>query len=246
MGMKPHWQTRVPRFLTLAIAFAFLALNAETRAAKVVASGLSFPFFDDAGKLTHKINARHATIVGALQHLQEVEIEYYENGDPKRVVQRVTATEATWNEKNETLEGRGAVVVETDENRLTGEGFLFELARSQLNIHRNFTMTNREVRLTSDRAVVDLVIDRKGDDVKLRDVKRCEAFGNLHVKVLPTATKKYAYDEMRSTRAIYEGASHTIFLPEETRASKKGQALVLNHASYELDPESRPATKLKK
>jgi hypothetical protein len=181
-----------------------------------------------------------------LQNLEDVEIEYYEGGDPQRVAQRLKATEATWNEKTEILAGRGRIEVETEENRLAGEGFQLELARSQLNIHRNFSMTNREVVLTSNRAVVDLVLERADRDVVVRDVKRCEAIGNLRVKVLPTAARKYDYDEALSSRAIYDGASHTIHLPEEARLHKAGRAPASsNHLTIRLDPKSRPKTKLK-
>ena len=214
-------------------------------AAEIAASGLSFPFFDQAGKLTHKVMARHGTVVNGTQNLNAIEIEYYANGDPKRIVQRISAKEATWDEKRETLVGTGAVTVQTETNRLAGEGFRFELARSQLNIHRNFSMENREVRVTSDRAVVDLLLEREADEVKLRDVKRCEAIGNLVVKVQPTASKKYNYEEARSTRAIYDGPTHTVTLPEETRAVQNGYPSVVQHLDYKLDPDTRPALKLK-
>lgn len=238
-----------PAMKRLLLAFALLAgtVGPLVTGAELAARGLSFPFFDDTGKLTHKVTARHGTMTGAVRRLGEVEIEYYENGDPARVIQRVKAAAATWNETTEILEGPGAIAVETDENRLTGEGFRFELRRSQLHIHRDFAMTNREVLLTSDRAVVDLVLERSDEAVKLRDVKRCEAFGNLRVKVLPTATRKYTYDQADSERAIYDGVLHTIFIPQRADVLKNGRVSTVNDGiEYRLDEKSRPAVKLKK
>lgn len=237
-----------PRWTHLIITCAMCAgvCVPSTRAAELTASGLSFPFFDSAGVLTHKVVAKHGSKAGTTQRLQEVEIEYYEAGDPRRVVQRLIATEATWEEKKEILSGGAAIVVETEENRLTGEGFHFALGTSRLNIHRNFTMTNPELVLTSDRAVVDLVIDRKDESVKLRDVHRCEAIGNLRVKILPTATKKYDYEEAHSQRAVYIGATHTIDMPEPTRLSKKNELpATVSHFTIKLDPKSKPSSKLK-
>lgn len=232
---------KTPAFLmTLLVLGAPPAMHA----AELVAQGLSFPFFNEAGKLTHKVSARHGTMTGGVQRLREVEIEYYAASDPSHIMQRVTASEATWHEKAEVLEGAGAVAVETEENRITGEGFRFELPRSQLLIHRNFTMTNPEVRLTSDRAVVDLVLQRDEDDVKLRDVKRCEAIGNLYVKVLPTAAKKYDFEELRSERAVYDGATHIIYLPAPSKAWNRERTLTLTYSEIKLDPKSRPAGRL--
>lgn len=223
---------------------AVLCFSPAGYAAELVARGLSFPFFDETGILTHKLMAREGTMSGGVQRLSEVEIEYYADGVPSRVVQRVTAAQAIWHEKREILEGEGAISVETERNRITGRGFRFELARSQLNIHRDFGMQNAELLLTSDRAIVDLVLERAGDEVKLRDVKRCEAFGNLVIKVLPTAAKDYNFDEARSTRAIYDGATHAITLPEEARLLKDGRASTAQHTRYTLDPATRPALKL--
>jgi hypothetical protein len=226
-----------------------LGVAVKAPAAEIKARGLSFPFFAEDGTLTHRVVAKHARIVGPLQHLESVEIVYFAAGDPQRVVQRIIAAEATRDEKKETLVGNGAIVVETEENRLTGEGFTFALASSRLNIERAFTMTNRELVLTSDRAVVDLVLERQadGDEVKLRDVKRCEAFGNLRVKVVqPSAVKKYGFNEATSDRAIYDGATHAIMIPTETRILKNGGVSTVTHVdAISLDPKSRPAVKLK-
>lgn len=237
---------RMNRLLMVLFALAMTGPRSHG-AVELSASGLSFPFFDEAGKLTHKVIAERGSKAGPLQNLQTVEIQYFANGDPQQIVQRVLASEATWDEKKEILEGGGAIAVETEENRLTGEGFRFELGRSQLNVHRNFSMTNPEVVLTSDRAVVDLVLDRNDDDVALRDVRRFEAMGNLRVRVLPTATKNYDYDEAQSERAIYDGATHTIRIPQQTRLVKRGRApATTTQFTIKLDPKSRPAAKLKK
>ena len=135
------------------------------------------------------------------------------------IVQKLEATEATWDKKKETLVGRGPIVVATLENRLTGEGFDFTLATSLLHIHRDFTMTNAEALLTSDRATVELIVER-GEDVKVRDVKRCEAIGNLHIVIQPTAQKRYLFKEAFSDLAIYDGVTKNVVLPNPTRTLK--------------------------
>lgn len=218
-----------------------LGLALPLRAVELAASGLSIPFFNDAGELTHKVIAQRGLMVDALQHLQVVEIAYFAPGDPTRVIQRVTAAEATWDEKREILAGRGMIEVETEENRLTGQGFDFALATSQLNIERDFTMTNRELRLTSDRAVVDLVIQRKGEEVKVRDVRRCEALGNLQIHVLPTAENRYHFDDAFSDRAIYESATHTITLPNQIRFVRGRRSSTSNKFEIKLDEKGKTA-----
>jgi hypothetical protein len=40
--------------LSLMLMVAMLLATSGTRAAEVVATGISVPFFDDAGKLTHR------------------------------------------------------------------------------------------------------------------------------------------------------------------------------------------------
>jgi hypothetical protein len=81
--------------------------------------------------------------------------------------------------------------------------------------------------------------------VKLRDVKRCEAIGHLHVKVEPAARKKFGVDEAFSDRAIYDGASNTLFLPDETRTLTNGQPGKLDTFSFKLDEAERPSNRLK-
>ena len=39
---------------------------------------------------------------------------------------------------------------------------------------------DREVLLTSARANIELIVDRKDEDVKVRDVKGCEAIGAIY------------------------------------------------------------------
>jgi hypothetical protein len=134
-------------------------------------------------------------------------------------VQKLEAGEATWDEKKETLVGSGPIVVATIEHRLTGTGFDFALATSLLHIHRDFTMTNDEARLTSDRATIELVVE-KSDQVKIRDVRRCEAIGNLHIVIQPTAQKRYRFKEAFSDRAIYDGVTKNVVLPHATRTVK--------------------------
>jgi hypothetical protein len=202
----------------------FLALAALSgsgvRGAQVSATGISIPFFNDAGKLTHRLLAKSGTKSGDIQNLRSVEVHYFAPADPKVIVQKIEASEATWDAKKETLVGYGAIVVATLENRLTGDGFDFALATALLHIHRNFTMTNRELRLTSDRATIELIVDRKDEDVKVTDVKRCEAIGNLHIVVQPAAYEKYRLKEAFSDLAIYDGATKIVSLPHPTRTLK--------------------------
>jgi hypothetical protein len=186
-------------------------------AAEVTATGISIPFFNTGGKLTHRMLAKSGTKSGDLQQLHGIEIHYFEPSDPKVIVQKIEAAEATWDGRKETLVGRGPIAVATEENRLSGDGFDFSLATSLLRIHRNFEMANREVLLTSARANIELIVDRKDEDVKVRDVKGCEAIGALHVVVQPTAQKKYGFKEAFSDLAIYDGATQVVSLPHPTR-----------------------------
>ena len=189
-------------------------------AAEMKASGISLPFFDAAGKLTHRLHARTGTMADGIQKLHGVELQYFSPTDPNLVVQKLEATEATWDEKKETLVGRGPIVVATIENRLTGDGFDFTLATSLLHIHRNFTMTNSEASLTSDRATIEFIVEKGGEEVKVRDVKRCEAMGNLHIVIQPAAQKRYHFREAFSDLAIYDGVTKIVELPNPTRTLK--------------------------
>jgi lipopolysaccharide assembly outer membrane protein LptD (OstA) len=186
------------------------------------------PFFSPAGTLTHRMVAKRGVMVGNVQHLQEVALVYFSATEPDRVIQKVTAMEATWDDKKEILTGDGPIVVATETTRLTGEGFDFTLATSRLYIRRNFAMTNDEILLTSDRAEVDLITERSGDTVKFRDVKRSEAIGNLRVVVQPQAKKTYPFERATSERAVYEGASGRILFPEQVRYVRKGREIVSN------------------
>jgi lipopolysaccharide export system protein LptA len=205
------------QFLSRILAFAVLLALPHAEAAEIVASGISVPFFNHAGKLTHRMLAKSGTKSGSLQKLHGVTIHYFAPHDPNTIVQKIEADEATWDDQKETLVGRGSIVVATVENRLTGEGFDFSLATSLLNIHRNFTMANQEVVLSSDRATIELIVDQAGEEVKVRDVKRCEATGNLHIVVQPTARKKYRFKEAFSDLAIYDGATQVVSLPNPIR-----------------------------
>jgi hypothetical protein len=211
----------MPSRFTRCLVFTFaLAAWSGGRAAEMTASGISLPFFDAAGKLTHRLLARTGTMSGGIQKLHGVELQYFSPADPTLVVQKLEATEATWDEKKETLVGRGSIVVATIENRLTGDGFDFALATSLLHIHRNFTMTNAEASLTSDRATIELIVDKGGEDLKVRDVKRCEAIGNLHIVIQPAAQKRYHFKEAFSDLAIYDGVTKNVVLPNPTRTLK--------------------------
>jgi hypothetical protein len=211
-----------------------LAVWPLMNAAEVSASGISIPFFDDAGRLTHKMLAKVGTKSGQLQKLQEIEIHYFSATDPNVIVQKLEAEDATWDDKKETLVGRGPIVVATVENRLTGNGFDFALATSLLHIHENFTMTNREVIVTSDRATVELIVERAGDNVKVRDVKRCEAIGHLQIVVQPTATKTYPFEKAFSEIAIYDGSQQTVTLPKPTRTVNKRRESTVNTLTINL------------
>lgn len=214
----------------------------SVHAVELSASGISVPFFNDAGKLTHKLLAKHGTKVGNVQNLHEVQVHYFSAADSNVVVQKLEAAEATWDNRKETLVGRGSIVVATDENRLTGEGFDFALATSLLHIHRNFTMTNREVVVTSDRAIVELLVEKEGENVKVRDVKRCEAIGNLQIVTQPTATQEYRFDKALSEIAIYDGATQTVTLPKPIRTFSKGrEAPTLNKLTINLKKGAAPA-----
>ena len=187
------------------------------RAAEISATGISMPFFNAAGKLTHRMMAKTAVKTGPVQALRGIEIHYFAPNDPKLVVQKIEAADATWNDRKGTLTGSGQVLVATVESRLDGDGFDFALDSSVLEIHRNFTMTNPEVRLTSDRARIELVVEQSAAEFKVRDVKRCDAIGNLHIVVQPAAQPKYRIKEAFSDLAIYDGAKQIIRLPHPTR-----------------------------
>jgi hypothetical protein len=238
--------SRVSLVLALSI---LLPTVAPVGAAEMIAHGVSFPFFDETGNLTHKVHAERARKKGVVQMLDTVLVEYFAPGDPRQITQRVRMADALWDSAAETLVGSGSVSVETPESRLSGQGFHFALATGQLKIHREFVLVNQELRLTSDRAVVDLVFERgkEADDVRLQDVRRCEAIGNLQIKVLPTATRRYEADEAFSTRAVYDGATHIIRLPESTRMVKGGRpAGTVNKLDFALREETRPAEQLKR
>jgi hypothetical protein len=205
------------RFLSRIIGLAALAGVPRLDAAELVATGISVPFFNAAGTLTHRMLAKDGTKTGNLQKMRGVEIHYFAPGDPKTIVQKIEAEEATWDTKQETLVGRGPIVVATVENRLTGVGFDFALATSLLHIYRHFSMANSEVLITSDRATIELIVEQGSDELKVRDVKRCEAIGNLHIVTQPTAVKKYRFKEAFSDVAIYDGATQIVSLPHPTR-----------------------------
>jgi hypothetical protein len=237
------FSTRGLRFLSLVLLVP-LAISGA-RAAELKATGISIPFFNATGTLTHRMLAKSAVKSGPRQNLHGVEIHYFAPGDPKVIVQKIEAADATWDDKKEVLAGQGSIVVATVENRLTGDGFEFELATSLLQIHRDFTMTNPDVRLTSDRASIELIVEQSDDRVKVRDVKRCEAIGNLHIVVEPAAQPRYHIREAFSDLAIYDGTMGIISLPHATRTLQAGggegrfETLTLNLRD-EAKKEARP------
>lgn len=227
--------------LCLAIAGGFGRPPAG--AVEFAASGIAVSFFDDSGKLTHKLAAKHGSKAGSLQNLREVEVLYFSANDASVVVQRLETDEATWDDRLQTLVGRGRFAVITAENRLTGEGFDFALATSRLQIHRHFMMTNAEVVVTSDRATAELGLEKAGESLKLRDVKRCEASGQVRMVVQPSALNKYRIEEAFSETAIYDGAMKTIFFPKPTRTLSKGVAGTSNSMTIHLRDSAAPAAK---
>ena len=211
------------RYVSLWLWCAGLTVAVPMGGAEITATGISVPFFDVSGRMTHKLHAQSGAIVGTVQHLRDAELVYFSAGNPDEVLQRLRATEATWDEKKQTLSGRGDITVETELNRVSGEGFDLALATGVLHIHRNFKMTNPDLVLTSDRANIDLAMEKSGETVKIRDVKRCEAIGHLHIVVAEAARKKFRVDEAFSQRAIYDGATQIVTLPERVRAFRAGR-----------------------
>jgi hypothetical protein len=224
------------------IIFIVTACALTGRAAEATASGISLPFFDDHGKPTHKMTAARGTLEGVSRRLEEVEIHYFSATDPTVIVQKVQAREATWDEKKETLTGTGSILVATEENRLTGEGFDFALATSLLHVHRNFKMENREIVLTSERATAELIVAKSEDSVRFRDVKTCEAMGNLQVVVQPTATRPYDFKTASSDVAIYDGAEKNVTMPNPVNAVlKSGQPATFNKIQFKVGPMEKKA-----
>lgn len=210
---------------TLGLALLALAAAGPAGAAEVTARGIAVPFYNEAGQLTHKLTAARGALAGDRRRLEQIEIRYFSLAEPATVVQRVVADEAIWDEKTQTLSGPRRVVVTTEENTLSGEGFDFALATSRLHLHRNFRMENREVVVTSDRATAELLVARSGDEFRFRDVKWCEATGNLQIEVQPTATRTYLFQQAWSETARYEGATRIVTLPRPVRGiDRKGQA----------------------
>jgi hypothetical protein len=211
---------------------------APLRSAEISVSGISIPFFDANGKLTHRLQAETGTSVGALKNLGQAELVYLAADGSGAVVQRLRTAEATWDERRETLAGTGPVSVESEENRLTGKGFDFALETGVLQVHRDFKMEHPDLVLTSDRATVDLAIDKAGDNVKVRDIKRCEAIGHLHIVVLNKDRKKYPFDEAFSEVAIYDGSTRLITFtkPVETKVDGRSGG-TMNRATIKLAPK---------
>lgn len=216
---------------------------AKPGAVEMRAEGIALPFFDAAGKPTHRLSAKQGAMAGTTQKLKEVELVYFSAKDPNVIVQKLVASDAIWDAKREVLTGEGPIQVVTEENTLTGEGFDFAFATSLLHIHRNFVMTNPEVRLTSDRAVVELIVEQRGEEKKVRDVKRCDAIGNFHAVVQSTARQKYVFEEAWSAVASYEGATRIITFPQPMRYVAKGRRGEAQTMSIDLSPKPAPEPK---
>jgi len=105
-----------PSILYPITALLSLAAPLVCNAAEMKATGISLPFFDQAGKLTHRLLAKTGTMAGGIQKLHGVELHYFAPEDPKVIVQKLEAGEATWDEKKETLVGSGPIVVATIEH----------------------------------------------------------------------------------------------------------------------------------
>ncbi len=229
------------RFLLLFLLAGVITGFAQRKSVELKADGIAVPFFDANGKLTHRLTAKTGVMTGAAQSLRDVELVYYSATEPQRVVQTLTAADALWDSKKETLTGRGAIEVVTEESTLTGEGFDFTLSTALLRLHRAFTMTNADLRLTSDRATVELIVEQKGEDRTVRDVKRCEAIGNLHVVFAPAARERYNVEELWSPLAIYDGATQIITFPQPTRSLVKGRIVESKTMTIDLSAKPEPA-----
>jgi hypothetical protein len=209
-------------------------LSLRLPAAEIAAEGITLPFVDAKGRRTQVLRAQRGTMQGPLQTLSGVELIFFSPEEKDLIVQRVEAESAVWDTAKETLTSDRQVVVRTDFNRLSGEGFDFDFATSLLRIHRAFTLENSEVKLTSDRATVELATVRTSGSVRVNDILRCEAQGNLIVSVLPTARKKYLCDQAFSDRAIYYGMTRMIELPEPTRTLKRGNEGHIGYFKFDL------------
>src|SRR5688500_3910165 len=87
---------RVALLSRLVSLFVFLAPDALTagRAAEVKSTGISIPFFNPEGKLTHRLLAKSGTKSGEVQQLQGIEVHYFEPSNPKVIVQKIESAEA--------------------------------------------------------------------------------------------------------------------------------------------------------
>lgn len=222
----------------LGFALACL-LPISTRAAVISAGGISLPVFDATGKLTHKVLAKRGSMTSTGQALQGVEVQLFSPTDPTVIVQTLEADDAVWDPKKQTLSGQGNIVVTAADNRLRGEGFDFSLLTSRLQIHRSFSLQNAELTLTSDRAMIDLVIEKENRDVKVRDVGRCEAEGNLVLRATPQSANKFKFDEAFSERAIYDGAARTVTFPGPVRSLLRDYEMTSQTMTISLDPPTK-------
>ncbi len=171
-----------------------------------------------------------------MQTLRGVELQLFSPTEPGVVVQRLEAEDAVWDADRQMLVGKGEIVVTAADNRLSGQGFEFSLLTSRLLIHRDFSLINPELVLNSDRAIIDLILEKQDKDVKFRDVGRCEAVGNLRVVAAMTAAKKFGFEKAFSDRAIYEGATRIVTFPGPTRTVTGQYEISSKEMKLELEP----------
>lgn len=193
------------------------AVACAARGMDVAVEGLSLPFFNRAGVLTHKLVAARGSMQGNLRRLEDARILYFAADDPKRVVQSVAAANAVWNEAAGTLTGDGPITVKTETNTLSGDGFDFALGTSILHLHHHVRLANSDFVLTGDRATADLVIAKSGDTLQLRDVRRCEVSGRLHLVALHPEAGSLPFRQAFTDLAVYDGLARTITLPHPVR-----------------------------
>ena len=215
----------------LSLLIAAPAFGVEFRA-----DGLAVPFFNERGQLSHKLTAERGRMVASRHHLESVVIEYYSGTQPDLVVQRVQAERAVWDDGRQTLSGDGRVEVETEESRLAGTGFDFALDSAVLNIHRDFRLSTAEAVVTSERATVDLVLEREGETLRFRDIRRCIAERNVHIVIAAAERKRHGIDEAVSERVVYDGRARTITSPGTVRALRAGRESTSATVNVQLGP----------
>lgn len=205
------------RALLLTLFFlTAIGTQAASRVNIVKVEGLTIPFFDPAGRMTHKLTAKSGTLQGEDRVLHDAEELYFAADDSSKVVQRINAEEAVYSEKKQTLTGSGPLRVTTLASQLSGVGFDFSLGTSVLNLHRDVRMQDPEFVVTGDRGNAELVIEKTGDKLEYRGIRGAKFTGNLHLVTLKRG-KKIRIEEAFTDVAIFDGFTRTITLPNELR-----------------------------